>query len=188
MTLFLVIFILESLKFKLFFQRKHGEGCGLIDLTSHLQGRNYKSSHVRTIYMHRLTSSPQTLPNTSNNGIKQITKEKIFQLYQCCEINFFKRNFSTDIFFVDFLYADNLFYQNGTPPPVENNGPSLMKTNWNVSELIHWKNCANVAEIFILFVIFWVLQDVTALISYHINLKIRLSVIKNLNIGIFCVC
>ena len=76
-----------------------------IDLTLHLPGKNHESS------------SPQNLPNTANNGIQQITKEKTFQIYQCCANNFFKRIFSADNFFVDFLYADNLLYQNGNPPP-----------------------------------------------------------------------
>ena len=49
--------------------------------------------YIRTTYMHWFTSSPQTLPNTANNRIKQITKEKTFQLYQCCANNFLKKFF-----------------------------------------------------------------------------------------------
>ena len=64
-----------------------------IDLTLQLAERNHKSSHIRTIYIHWLISSPPTLPNTANNGTKQITKEKTFQLYQCCANNFLEEIF-----------------------------------------------------------------------------------------------
>ena len=75
-----------------------------IDLTLRLPGRNHKSSHIRTIYTHWLTSSTQTLPNTTNNGIKQFTKEKTFQLYQCCANNFFKQ-FFLNIFFLLTIFS-----------------------------------------------------------------------------------
>ena len=112
MTLFLVIFVLESLKFRLLFQRKNGEGCPLyrLDIAPAREKPQIKP-YQNNLYA--LTHIKST--NTANNGIKQITKEKIFQLYQCCANNFFEQIFLLTIFFIDFLYADNLFYQNGTP-------------------------------------------------------------------------
>ena len=91
-----------------------------IDLTLHLPGRNHKSSHIRTIFMHRLTSILQTLPNTANNGIKQITKEKTFQLYQCCVNNFLKEIFLLTISFVHCYVCRQFILP-------KNNAPSLAR-------------------------------------------------------------
>ena len=64
--------------------------------------------------MHWLKSSPQTLPNTANNGIKQITK-KTFQLYQCCANNFFEEIFLLTIFWLIFCMQTVYFTKMGPP-------------------------------------------------------------------------
>ena len=113
MTLFVVIFVLESLKLDYFFKESTEKAVVFIDLTFHLPGRNHKSSHIRAIKMHSLTSSPHTLSNTANNGIKQITKERLSNFTNDVQTIFLKEIFLLTIFLVDFLYADNLFYQDG---------------------------------------------------------------------------
>ena len=117
MTLFLVIFVLESLNWHLycfFKERKHGESCGLywLDIAparekpqiKPYQNNLYALTHIKS------TEPYQTLQ------IEQITKEKLSNFYtNVVQTIFFKEIFLLTIFFVDFLYADSLFYQNGTP-------------------------------------------------------------------------
>ena len=67
--------------------------------------------------MYRLTSSPQTLPNTANNGSSRLQKEKLSNFTSVVETILFKEICLLTIFFIDFLYADNLFYQYRNPPP-----------------------------------------------------------------------
>ena len=68
--------------------------------------------------LYALTHNKSTnLANTANNGIKQITKEKTFQLCQCRANNFFKEIFQLTIF--PLLFVCRQFILPKWEPPVE---------------------------------------------------------------------
>ena len=70
-------------------------------------------------------STSQTLQIIAS--YKQIIKEKNFPTFRV-QTNFFRRNFSADIFFIDFC-MQTIYFTKMRTPLVENNGLSLRTTD-----------------------------------------------------------
>ena len=88
-----------------------------IDLTLYLPGRNHNSLAISEQFIctdsHEVHKLYQTLQIMASSRLR---KERLSNFSSVVQTIFFKEIFLLTIFFIDFLYADNLFYQNGNPP------------------------------------------------------------------------
>ena len=66
------------------------------------------------INLHQEHKLYQTLPIMASSRLQ---KKRLSNFTSVVETIFFKEIFLLTIFFIDFLYADNLFYQTENPPP-----------------------------------------------------------------------
>ena len=118
MTLFLVIFILESLKFRLLFQRKHGEGCSLywLDIAPARKKPQIKSYKNNLYALTRIKST--NLTKHCKSWHQADYKSKDFPIVPMLCKKFFNEIFLLTIFSLIFCMQTIYFKW-------ENNGLSL---------------------------------------------------------------